>query len=32
MMSVEQSEILEGESEVLGENVPQCHFFHTNPT
>jgi hypothetical protein len=30
MMSVEQSVELElaGETEVLGENLPHCHFFH----
>jgi hypothetical protein len=33
MMSVEQSvewELAE-ETEVLGENLPQCHFFHQKP-
>jgi hypothetical protein len=30
MMSVEQSveSELAGETEVLGENLPQCHFIH----
>jgi hypothetical protein len=29
MMSVEQSvECLAGETEVLGENLPQCRFIH----
>jgi hypothetical protein len=29
MMSVEQSvEWLAGETEVLGENLPQCRFIH----
>jgi hypothetical protein len=28
-LSVEQSvECLAGETEVLGENLPQCRFFH----
>jgi hypothetical protein len=28
MMIVEQVEFLVGETEVLGENPPQCHFVH----
>jgi hypothetical protein len=30
MMSVEQSEEYEmvGETEIIGENLPQCHFIH----
>jgi hypothetical protein len=34
MMSVEQSveSELAGETEVLGETLPQCHFSTTNPT
>jgi hypothetical protein len=29
MMSVEQSvEGMAGETEVLGENLPQCHFIY----
>jgi hypothetical protein len=30
MMNVEQSVELElaGETEILGENLPQCHFLH----
>jgi hypothetical protein len=31
MMSVEQSvERVAGETEVLGENLPQCHLVHYN--
>jgi hypothetical protein len=33
MMNVEQLVAWElaGETEVPGENLPQCHFVHTNP-
>jgi hypothetical protein len=31
MMMQQLMELLAGETEVLGENLPQCHFAHNKP-